>query len=196
MKNELVLAVPTKLLRPMLIRRGLITEHTAEILSLVHGRRVFLPRAEAETDSAFRQIIPYVAVTRGGEVFSTRRLRSGTESRLHGLISLGIGGHINKNRDGDDGETLMRALRRELSEEINAPGADLSRLVFRGFINDDSNDVGSVHLGMFCTLETEGEVSVRETDKLLGAWLGRKELAGRAGEMETWSSLVIPELQY
>ena len=49
---------------------------------------------------------------------------------------------------------------------------------------------------MFCTLETEGEVSVRETDKLLGAWLGRKELAGRAGEMETWSSLVIPELQY
>ena len=193
-KNELVLAVPTALLRPLLIRRGLITEHTAELLELITKKRVFLPRAEAERDSAHRQIIPYVALTRGGEVFATRRLKSGTEARLHGLISLGIGGHIDKIRDGDDAGTVMRALRRELSEEVDAPGADLSKLRFCGFINDDSNEVGSVHLGLFCTLEVAGDVAVRETEKLSGHWIAREALPALAAEMETWSALVVPEL--
>jgi predicted NUDIX family phosphoesterase len=193
-KNELVLAVPTALLRPLLIRRGLITEHTDELLELIAEKRVFLPRAEAECDSSHRQIIPYVALTRGGEVFATRRLKSGTEARLHGLISLGIGGHIDKIRDGDDSGTVMRALRRELREEVDAPGADLSNLRFCGFINDDSNEVGSVHLGLFCTLEVTGDVFVRETHKLSGHWLRRAELSALAGEMETWSALIVPEL--
>ena len=173
MKNELVLAVPTELLRPMLVRRGLITEHTAEILSLVHGRRVFLPRAEAETDSAFRQIIPYVAVTRGGEVFSTRRLRSGTESRLHGLISLGIGGHIDKNRDGDDGETLMRALRRELSEEL---GCELGSAWLYDTVEHDYPDFHLTMDSFVTRLGAGAEPACRPGvhDEL--RWLSRDEL--------------------
>ncbi|MEG1686418.1 MAG: hypothetical protein RR276_00900, partial [Angelakisella sp.] len=55
----------------------------------------FIPRPEAENDPTRKQIIPYVVLCRGSEVFATRRLNKGGEARLHGLLSLGIGGHIN-----------------------------------------------------------------------------------------------------
>ena len=98
---EQVLAVPTELLGPWLTRRGLITENVDALVRLIMENHCFLPRPQAEEDPGHRQIIPYVALLRGDEVFSTRRLRGGTESRLHGLISLGVGGHINPDCDGD-----------------------------------------------------------------------------------------------
>lgn len=193
-ENEQVFSVPTALLSPYLIRRGLITEKTEEILDIIMKEHVFLPREAAERDPAYRQIIPYIAIIRGDEVFSTRRLKQSGEARLHGRISLGIGGHISEEADGDGGDVLMRGLVRELEEEVFVENLSMNSLRFRGFINDDSNDVGRVHLGLFCTLEATAGVEVRETDKLLGAWLKRAELSGLAADMETWSSLIIKEL--
>lgn len=192
---EQVLAVPTELLGPWLIRRGLITENVDTLVRLIMENHCFLPRPQAEEDPGHRQIIPYVALLRGDEVFSTRRLRGGTESRLHGLISLGVGGHINPDCDGDGDDVLLRGLTRELREEVEIQDADLSALRFCGFINDDSNAVGRVHLGLFCTLEVMGDVAVRETEKLAGQWLRRDTLPALAGEMETWSSLILDALR-
>ncbi|MGI6028150.1 MAG: hypothetical protein ACOX81_01905 [Candidatus Heteroscillospira sp.] len=193
-KTELVLAVPTRVLQPWLTVRGLITERVDALTELIMAEHVFLPRPEAELDPAYRQIIPYTVLIQGDRVFSTRRLRGGTEKRLHGLISLGIGGHINPAADGDGGDVLLRGLRREIDEEVFCEGPQFDRLSFRGFINDDSNDVGKVHLGLFCTMPVIGEVSVRETEKLEGLWLHRGELQSLAGSMETWSSLILDAL--
>ncbi|MGE4353494.1 MAG: hypothetical protein AB7D36_05370 [Oscillospiraceae bacterium] len=194
-KIEEVFAVPTALLRPYLIRRGLIIENTEKIRDIIMKNHTFLPRPEAEKDPGYRQIIPYVAITEGERVFSTRRLVASGEARLHGRISLGIGGHINPDSDGDGSDVLMRGLAREINEEVFIENLDMSKLRFLGFINDDSNDVGSVHLGLFCTLEASGKVSVRETDKLRGAWLSRTRLSDLADNMETWSSLIIEALK-
>lgn len=191
---EYVLAVPTALLQPWLIRRGLITENRAEIMDIIMNHHVFLPRPEAEQDPSYRQVIPYVTLVRGSEVFSTRRLKGGGEQRLHGLISLGVGGHINPDADGDGEDVLMRGLEREIREEVSIEGLDMGSLRFLGFINDDSNEVGKVHLGLCCTLDVSGEVSVRETEKLLGRWLKKADLPTLAEEMETWSSLILKEL--
>lgn len=192
--TEIVLAVPTEDLQGYLTHCGLISENTDKIVETIMTRHTFLPRPEAELDPSHRQIIPYVAILRGGEVFSTRRLKGGTEGRLHGRISLGVGGHINPDSDGDGDDVLMRALYREIDEEVCIENLDMTNLHFRGFINDDSNEVGSVHLGFFCTLEVTGEVTVRETEKLCGAWLAISSLPELSSEMETWSSLVAGEL--
>jgi len=189
---EYVLSVPTALLQPYLTKRGLITDNTDKILEIIRKNHVFLPRSEAETDPSHRQIISYVSLLRGDEVFSTRRLKGGNEARLHGLISLGIGGHINPDETNED--VLMGGLERELCEEVFLEERDMSSLRFLGFINDDSNDVGKVHLGLCCTLQVKGEVSVRETEKLMGQWLKKEELPALAGSMETWSSLIIENL--
>jgi len=189
---EYVLSVKTALLAPYLTKNGLITGQEEAITRLILERHEFLPRPAAEEDPAYRQVIPYVVICRGEEVFATRRLNKGGEKRLHGLLSLGVGGHIDRLSDGDGADVLTRGLLRELDEEVFMENRGALR--FRGVINDSSNAVGSVHLGLFYTLETAGAVAVRETEKLEGLWIPRSRLAELAEQMETWSQILVPEL--
>lgn len=186
---EQVLVVKTELLAPYIKgKNGLITGCEEQVEDIVSRFHEYLPRAYAEEHPEYKQIIPYVTVCRAGQVFSTTRLNKGGESRLHGLISLGVGGHINPG----DGDSLMSGLRREIDEEIDM--SDFGSLTLRGLINDDSNEVGSVHLGFFYTLTTTGEVRVRETEKLSGSWIKRSELWDLSPQMESWSQIIVPLL--
>lgn len=186
---ENVLTVERNLITDLLPAKGITEENCNRLVDIIINNHQFTPRPEAENDPSKKQIIPYVTLCRGDEVFYTRRLKKGGEARLHGLISLGIGGHINDEADGDGEDILARGLARELAEEvfIEKSGA----LTPRGIINDDTNEVGSVHLGLFYTLEVEGEVSVREQHKLEGFWAKRTELPALQEEMETWSQFVV-----
>lgn len=188
---ENVLVIKTESLGDIVSKNGLITGREDEVLALIASEGFFLARPAAEESPEYKQIIPYVSVVRGGEVFATRRLNKGGESRLHGLMSLGVGGHINEI-DRGRGEWLMNCLRREIEEEIDI--ADFGTLTLRGLINDDSNDVGSVHLGFFFTLTTAGDVFVRETEKLAGGFIPISSLRGELAGMETWSQIITPEL--
>ncbi|MBR2716973.1 MAG: hypothetical protein IKD79_04470, partial [Oscillospiraceae bacterium] len=67
-------------------------------------------------------------------------------------------------------------------------------LSLRGLINDNGNDVGSVHLGFFFTLSTAGHVTVRETEKLTGGYVPISSLPEKTGGMESWSQIITPEL--
>jgi predicted NUDIX family phosphoesterase len=172
-------------------KNGLISGCGAELMNIIDAKHTFIPRPEAERDPSYKQIIPYVTLCRDDQVFATRRLSQGGESRLHGLLSLGVGGHINP-ADDDAASPLMNGLRREVAEEVRIERA--GALVPRGVINDDTNEVGSVHLGFFFTLDVEGEVTVRETEKLSGEWLRLSDLCGLKGQMETWSQLIVEAL--
>ena len=164
---EQVMAVSTALLRPYLDGVGLLRGCEKALYALVEERHCFLPRAEAEQDPAYRQIIPYITLCRGDEVLCTRRLKKGGEARLHGLLSLGLGGHINA-LDGDTEGIFQRGLHRELAEEADyTPVGELQPL---GVINDDRTEVGSVHLGFAFTLVGEKKrpaVSGRADGKLV-----------------------------
>jgi predicted NUDIX family phosphoesterase len=186
---ENVLTVKRERITGLLPPCGISTERADELVDIILKEPEFLPRPEAENDPSHKQIIPYVTLCRQDEIFVTRRLKKGGEARLHGLLSLGIGGHINPETDGSGSDTLTRGLKRELDEELEIER--MGALVPQGIINDDTTEVGSVHLGLFFTLEVEGEVSVRETEKLEGFWLRRSELPAFAGQMETWSQFVI-----
>ncbi len=188
---ENVLVVKTASLGDIVSVNGLITGREAEVMELIAREGFFLARPVAEESPEYRQIIPYVAVVRGDEVFATRRLKKGGEARLHGLMSLGVGGHINEV-DEAHGDWLLNCLRREIEEEIDI--ADFGKLTLRGLINDSGNDVGSVHLGFFFTLTTTGEVFVRETEKLEGGFRPISSLPEDVSRMETWSQIITPEI--
>ena len=193
MENILVVGRPH--LESWLGFNGLRTENLEEILSCINTNIEFMPRPLAEENPAFKQIISYVIIRRGDEVFSTRRLSKGGEKRLHGLISLGIGGHINAESDEGSADILAAGMRRELEEEVALEGScTVPR--FCGIINDDSNEVGRVHLGMFYIMDTDGEVTVRETEKLEGSWLPIRELGALADQLETWSQIVAPAIDH
>jgi predicted NUDIX family phosphoesterase len=61
-----------------------------------------------------------------------------------------------------------------------------------GLLNDDSTDVGRVHLGAVYLADAGGRsVEIRETDKLTGAFASADEVAAVARDLETWSRLVF-----
>ncbi|HYN64811.1 MAG TPA: hypothetical protein VES36_09440, partial [Candidatus Limnocylindrales bacterium] len=154
-----------------------------------HGRYLDRPLAEESPD--WKQLIPYVVVRDGDKVFLMERTDAGGDARLHRKASIGVGGHLNPVDEGDD--PLMVGLRREWAEELNAAWEPEFRLV--GLLNDDSNPVGSVHLGVVFTVEAAGRsVQVRELDKLSGRMVAPAEAAEAWARLETWSQLVAAAL--
>lgn len=154
-----------------------------------HGR--FLDRPIAEDDPSHKQLIPYVVVRDAERVFLMQRTDAGGDARLHGKASIGVGGHLNPVDEGTD--QLMAGLRREWAEELEADWDPEFRLV--GLLNDDTNPVGSVHLGVVFEVEAHGRpVDVRERDKLSGSFAGADALRAAWDRLETWSQLVAEAL--
>ena len=185
---ENVLTVKRELIAAYIPEKGITTESCDKMVDIILQHYEFLPRPDAENDPSHKQIIPYVVVCRGDEVFCTRRLNKGNETRLHGLLSVGVGGHINPETDGCSSDVLYLGMKREIEEEVSIE--NMGQLTPRGIINDDTTEVGSVHLGLFYTLEVTGEVKVLETEKLEGFWIKRSEMSALSEQMETWSQFV------
>jgi predicted NUDIX family phosphoesterase len=155
----------------------------------LHGR--YLERPAAEESPDFKQLIPYVVVRDGSSVFLMERTDAGGDPRLHGKASIGVGGHLNPVDEGAD--PLLAGLRREWSEELVADWEPEFRLV--GLLNDESNPVGAVHLGVVFTVEADGRrVEVREHDKLRGRFVPVAEVVAAWDRLETWSRLVSQAL--
>lgn len=152
----------------------------------------FRPRSEVETDPSYKQLIPYVVLKCGDAVFCYRRGAKGGEGRLHAKWSVGIGGHINEEDAAGEGNAYLNGLAREVEEEVRFSGGE-GRLI--GFVNDESDAVGSVHLGVVELFELE-RPEVTAVDEALGdgRFLPLDEAAARAETFETWSRFVLTHL--
>ncbi len=156
----------------------------------------FLSRAQAEHDPAYKQLIPYQLFRSQGRFFVYRRGGGVGEGRLAGRLSVGIGGHINTD-DAENGvltpEAYQSALRRERTEEL--AGLDEVATAFVGWINDDSDPVGQVHLGAVHLDEVPGAetLRIREHGEDLHAegWWSAEEISGAADRFEKWSLLAV-----
>jgi predicted NUDIX family phosphoesterase len=154
-----------------------------------HGR--YLDRSVAERSPGVKQLIPYVVVRDGASVFLMHRTDAGGDSRLHGRASIGVGGHLNPVDAGED--ALMAGLRREWAEEMEADWDPAFELI--GLLNDDTNPVGAVHLGVvFAVHAARRTVAVRERNKLSGAFASSADVADAWDRLETWSQLVAEAL--
>lgn len=186
--TEQVMVVERAHLAPFLVEYGLVKERTDEMFDLIVDAHFFIDRPTAETSPQYKQIIPYVVIRHGDSYFLLQRTQKQTEARLHHKMSLGIGGHINP-----DTPDLLDGLHKELEEEVHVDG-DYD-LTFAGVLNDDTTDVGRVHLGAVYVLDVhEPNVIVRETEKMTGRWVPRAELMQHREMMETWSQIVYDEL--
>ncbi len=158
----------------------------------------FMRRAEAETDPNYKQIIPYVIMTHGGKYLSYVRGRRAGETRLVGNRSIGIGGHINPGDDlplfnANFYDTYVAATEREVSEEVIVSAGHTDRVV--ALLNDDSNPVGQVHLGIVhCWTLDAPSVTRREQMITQLSFMTPAELRAVRDSMETWSQLCLDGL--
>ncbi len=167
---------------------------------LLKENNFFVPRPAAEDDPSLKQLIPYAVFRHGGKILHyTRGAKSG-EKRLVAKGSIGIGGHINDTDESlfsFDQSAYHNAVRREIAEELRISGGFAERAV--ALLNDDSTEVGRVHLGVVHLVDLETP-EVRAGEKAI-AELGfatRDELLARRDSLETWSQIVLdglPELE-
>jgi predicted NUDIX family phosphoesterase len=201
---EFVYVAPREALFPACYPQGFHafagTEDARAFLGRLREHGFFVERARAERTPAWKQVIPYCVVALDdGRVLLTKRRTKGGEARLHGKLSIGIGGHINPidREDGVDHERdlVLVAAEREITEELDVRGA--YELQLAGYLNDDSNSVGAVHLGLVFTAIVDGQVHIREQDVLEGLVVGTDELRARSArgeDLETWSRTLIAHL--
>jgi len=187
--DEQVLVVPRDAIPDRAAWYGLRTHGLEGFADLVAREGRYAPRVEMEGDPESKQIIPYLVLRDGPRYFLMRRTRAGADARLHDRYSIGVGGHLNP---GDEG--LVGGLRREWTEELDADFVPEFRLV--ALLNDDTTDVGAVHLGAVYVADAGGRrVAIRETDKLAGAFADPAEVASVADRLESWSRLVFDALE-
>lgn len=194
--GEQVLVVPRALLEEIGIFEGIRTEGLESAVGrlLDPAAHFFMDRAEAEEDPSHKQIIPYCIFRCGDRILHYTRGKAGGESRLHAKISVGVGGHVNPV-DMDGGKTgpdaYHAAVTREIEEELDLPEEHEHRII--ALLNDDSNPVGQVHLGIVHLIDLKSDaVSSREDALLDLAFTPLDELNGPLMErLETWSQFCI-----
>jgi len=175
-----------------LLKQGFFDEEGPAILNLISSSARFLDRGSAEDDPSLKQIIPYVLVCHNGQFLAYRRTEKQGENRLHNKLSIGFGGHINPSDTADlKGENIvLSGLVRELNEEVFIKA--VGELAFVGFINDDSNAVGQVHLGVVFRLTAlTPDFEVNEPDQIEAEWRSPQDIAGLSGGLETWSQILF-----
>jgi predicted NUDIX family phosphoesterase len=195
--EEQVLVIDQKVLNDAGMFQGLALDVDRYLPRLfAPGVPRFIPRSKAESEPSYKQLIPYVIISHSGRFLSYVRGRRAGESRLVGLRSIGIGGHINPADDEvplfdtNFREMYDTAVRREVDEElsVNAPHSDS----VVALLNDDSNDVGSVHLGIVHHwLLDSPDVTKREQMITQLAFLTPEELRAQRDSMETWSQICL-----
>ncbi len=196
--EEKVLVVERKVVEQVGLFHGLafdVQRYLDKIFA--SGVPTFMARPQAEKDPYFKQIIPYVIMTCDGKYLSYVRGKRAGETRLVAKRSIGIGGHINPTDDmplfGNFFETYLTAVQREVAEEVSIEANHSDKVV--ALLNDDSNAVGSVHLGIVHLWMLDApKVSRREQMITQMSFMTLAELHALRDTMETWSQLCLDGL--
>ena len=196
--EEQVLVVERKVFEQVGIFNGLVFD-VNRYLSKIFAPGVprFIPRSKAEKDPSYKQLIPYVIMTCDGKYLTYVRGKRAGETRLVAKRSIGIGGHINPVDwtlfSANPYKTYLEAVEREVAEEVSVETTHTDRVV--ALLNDESNDVGRVHLGLvhYWLLDAP-KVNKREQMITQIDFKTAAELHQVRDTMETWSSLCLDGL--
>lgn len=166
----------------------------------------FMPRIHAEQDERYLQLIPYVVLRYAGDKYLVYK-RAGSETRLHALWSIGVGGHVElsdyERANHDPVATVFESCERELAEELgfsfsfreHAQALNGARIIY-----SRATPVSRVHLGLVLLLDLsklpDDTVPSFSGSEELGTqvqFLNPQELQDKcdALPLEDWSAIVV-----
>ena len=195
--DERVLVIPRPLFDALGAFQGLTTDVDRYLPAFLDpANNHFLARDDAEEDPSHKQIIPYALFHHQGRLLHYVRGGKTGEKRLAAKGSLGIGGHINSDdaaQSSIERSTYLTGVEREMNEELVLRSAYRQRIV--ALINDDSNEVGQVHIGVVHLFDLDSpDVEANEAPITQLEFLSRDELAARRELLETWSQICFDHL--
>ncbi len=193
-QEEQVLVVERKVVEEVGLFHGL-NFNVAPYLDRLFAPGVprFMPRSKAEANPDYKQLIPYVIITCNGKYHTYVRGKRAGETRLVSKRSIGIGGHINPIDNetplfADFREIYNTAVQREVAEEVNIEATHTDRIV--ALLNDDTNEVGQVHLGIVHLWTLDAETVTRKEQMITQlTFMTPTQLNEVKETMETWSQL-------
>ncbi len=163
---------------------------------LAPGANFFMERPAAEQDPTHKQLIPYAIFHHNGRYLCYTRGGASGEKRLVAKRSIGIGGHINPVDQAHDGlgETLyFNGVEREIAEELRIGGTHTQTVI--GLINDDSNEAGSVHLGVVHLFDLSSDDIASNEDAIQELQFhSLADLHENRESLETWSRICVEHL--
>lgn len=164
---------------------------------LSRGSNFFIPRPEAETNPAYKQIIPYALIAFQKTVLHYVRGKKAGEQRLVAKGSIGIGGHMNEADESlfaMDEEAYRAGVEREVNEEIKIDTPFEDQIV--ALLNDDSTEVGHVHLGIVHIFKLK-EPNVQKREAMITGltFLTKEELVACRESLESWSQICVDALE-
>jgi predicted NUDIX family phosphoesterase len=198
MKEEMILVIRRSLFESLGVFQGFTQEVDRYLPSLLaRENNFFAPRSAAENDPSLKQIIPYALITGQGRIFRYKRGKASGEKRLVAKGSIGIGGHMNDQDEGLfalDRAAYLAGVQREIDEEVQLPNPVSHRIV--GLINDDSTEVGQVHLGVVHVVKLSvPEAMKRESAITEVGFLTQAELRAERESLESWSQICLDHLE-
>jgi len=198
MAEERVLCFERKLLEELGVFQGLSLEVAKYLPVVTSGRQLtYLNRSEAEQDRRYKQLIPYVLLISDDRILRYRRGKGGQETRLHGLYSIGVGGHISDEDHGlfsGNDRGYAEGMRRELIEEVAIDESKAKESAV-AVINDDSTDVGYVHFGVVHIMHVTGEAVAGRRSGIAGPeFVPMAEAVKDTSGYESWSRLCLENL--
>jgi predicted NUDIX family phosphoesterase len=194
---EHVLVIPRPLLDQLGSFQGFQSEVTRYLNAmLAPGANFFMERPAAELDPTHKQLIPYSIFHHSGRYLCYTRGGKSGEKRLVAKRSVGIGGHINpvdQSHDGLGESMYFNSIEREITEELVIGGTHTQEVI--GLINDDSSEVGSVHLGVVHRFELSSDDVQSNEDAIQDLrFYSLAELQAMRDELETWSQIIVDHL--
>jgi len=193
--EERVLCFERKLFEELGVFQGLSLEVEKYLPVLTSSRNLtYKIRSEAENDRRFKQLIPYVLVISDGRLLRYQRGKGGQETRLRGLWSVGIGGHISEEDHGLFTKAFgyFEGMRREIREEVEVEEISESAVAV---INDDGTDVGYVHFGVVHVMQVANEnVAGRRSGIVSPEFIPIADAVKDAPSYESWSRFCLENL--
>lgn len=170
--------------------QGIERKRTDLYVELIASHQEYQPRSIMELDQNYKQIIPYMIFKYADHYFMMQRTATTSEQRLKNKYSLGIGGHV--RQQDVVGNDLMVWAQREFHEEILYHGS--MKVTPLGVLNDDSNEVGKVHLGLVLLLEGNSADIAVKSELKSGQLLTLSECQAYYDHLESWSKYVVDML--
>lgn len=196
-EDESVLVIKRELFDEIGAFQGISTEIDKYLPAFLNpSNNFFIHRELAEDDPTHKQIIPYAIFKHGDKFLRYLRGKKSGEQRLASKSSIGIGGHINQddfNSSSLEKDTYLTGIEREINEELII-NCDYNNLPI-ALINDDSNDVGQVHLGVVHLFDLESDqVEAGEANIENLEFLSSDDLLREKDNLESWSQICVDHL--